>query len=320
MRPDPSVQRVRFYKMSYGPALPPHLQRKREKNEDRLDAASDDGDAEEEDSAYGPAPPPHLSKQREPEDDDEEEEQMILGPRPPPGYSREAQSDSDSENDGGIIGPLPPKPGEDSGAASASAAADVERRARKMLDKIEGRNFAAEPKRESWMLELPAEKAKNFGLGPRQFSKGSGSGESSSKKREARQKWAETPEMRAKRERGEAIDGDDGGGGEGESQEKDVLEYLASLKRDQEMEKVTKELREKRGTESLMEKHTKTLSKKAKKEAKKEKESGKRKERRPFDRDVDLQANRFDNAAKEAMLKRARQLDNRFSSGSSKYL
>ena len=299
--------------MSYGPALPPHIQRKR----DRLDAASDDGEAEEEDFAYGPAPPPHLSRQREREDEEEEKEQMILGPRPPPGYSRETQRDSDSDDDGGVIGPLPPKPGEDSGGgASASAAADVERRARKMLDKIEGRNLAPEPKRESWMLELPAEKAKNFGLGPRSFSKGSGGGgESSSKKREARQKWAETPEMRAKRERGEAVDGDDGGG-EGESQEKDVLEYLASLKRDQEMEKVTKELREKRGTESLMEKHTKTLSKKAKKE----KESGKRKERRPFDRDVDLQANRFDNAAKDAMLKRARQLDNRFSAGSSKYL
>ena len=61
-------------------------------------------------------------------------------------------------------------------------------------------------------------------------------------------------------------------------------------------------------------------SKKISKKAKKEKESGKTKERRPFDRDIDLQANRFDNAAKEAMLKRARQMDDRFSSGASKYL
>ena len=312
--------------MSYGPALPPHLQRQREGSggegdqEDRLGSGPHD-DSEEDGSAYGPALPPHLRKDRKRESDDEEEEQEILGPRPPPGYSREKKAESESESDGGeVIGPLPPKPGEDSGVSSSStAAADVERRSRKMLDKIEGRNAALEPKRETWMLELPAEKAKNFGLGPRSFNRSSGAAESSGKKREARQAWAETPEMRAKRDRGETVDDADdvgGGGGADGSEDKDVLEYLASIKRDEEMEKVTKELREKRGTESLMDKHSKKLSKKAKKE----KDSGKTKERRPFDRDIDLQANRFDNAAKEAMLKRARQLDNRFSSGSSKYL
>ena len=315
--------------MSYGPALPPHLQRQREgsgggeeEQEDRMGSGTHE-DSEEDDSAYGPALPPHLRQGGKRESDEEEEEQeILLGPRPPPGYSREKKAESESESDDGeVIGPLPPKPGQDSGASSSSAAAaDVERRSRKMLDKIEGRNAAQEPKRETWMLELPAEKAKNFGLGPRSFNRSSGAAESSGKKREARQAWAETPEMRAKRDRGETVDdGDDVGGGGGDadgSEDKDVLEYLASIKRDEEMEKVTNELREKRGTESLMEKHSKKISKKAKKE----KDSGKTKERRPFDRDIDLQANRFDNAAKEAMLKRARQLDNRFSSGSSKYL
>jgi hypothetical protein len=57
---------------------------------------------------------------------------------------------------------------------------------------------------------------------------------------------------------------------------------MASLKRDADMEKIATELREKRGTESLMERHTKKL--------KKEKDEDARpKERRPFDRDVDLQ-------------------------------
>lgn len=311
--------------MSYGPALPPHLQRKREEKggeEEQEDSEHDDG--EEDSASYGPALPPQLLRTQEREDDEEEEEQETLGPRLPPGYSRETKADSESESesddDGEVIGPLPPKPGEDSGVSSA--AADVERRSRKMLDKIEGRNADLEPKRETWMLELPAEKAKNFGLGPRQFSRAK-AGPSEGKKREARQGWAETPEMKAKRARGETVDddADDGVGGAKGSEDKDVLEYLASLKRDEEMEKVTKELREKRGTETLMEKHSKKISKKAKKEAKKEKESGKTKERRPFDRDVDLQANRFDNAAKEAMLKRARELDSRFSSGSgSKFL
>ena len=36
---------------------------------------------------------------------------------------------------------------------------------------------------------------------------------------------------------------------------------MASLKRDADMERIAKELREKRGTESLMEKHTKKLKK-----------------------------------------------------------
>ena len=309
--------------MSYGPALPPHLQRQRdgnggeEEHEDRFGSGSQE-ESDEEDAAYGPALPPHLRQGRDQErGEDDEEEQEVLGPRPPPGYSREAKADSESDDDGAVIGPLPPKPGEGPAASSSSsAAADVERRSRKMLDKIEGRGAAPEPKRETWMLELPAEKAKNFGLGPRQFSRASGAAESSGKKREARQAWAETPEMRAKRERGEAVDEAGDEERSDQAEDKDVLEYLASLKRDEEMEKVTKELREKRGTESLMEKHSKKLNKKTKKE----KESGKTKERRPFDRDIDLQANRFDNAAKEAMLKRARQLDNRFSSGSSKYL
>lgn len=44
------------------------------------------------------------------------------------------------------------------------------------------------------------------------------------------------------------------------------------------------------------------------------------KERRPFDRDVDLKVNRFDEAQKKAILKKAQLLDNRFSSGESKFL
>lgn len=44
------------------------------------------------------------------------------------------------------------------------------------------------------------------------------------------------------------------------------------------------------------------------------------KERRPFSRDVDLQVNRFDDAQKKAVLKKAQLLDDRFSSGQSKFL
>jgi hypothetical protein len=43
-------------------------------------------------------------------------------------------------------------------------------------------------------------------------------------------------------------------------------------------------------------------------------------ERRPFDREIDLQANRFDEAQKKAIIKKAQQLDTRFGAGKSKYL
>ena len=101
-------------------------------------------------------------------------------------------------------------------------------------------------------------------------------------------------------------------------EDKDVLEYMASLKRDKEMENVANELKKKRGTDSLVEIHDKEKTKRRKNEI----AAGHRSadERRPFDRDIDLQANRFDEAAKKAMLKNARKLNDKFSSGNHKYL
>lgn len=43
-------------------------------------------------------------------------------------------------------------------------------------------------------------------------------------------------------------------------------------------------------------------------------------ERRPFNRDSDLGVNRFDEAQKKSVLKKAQLLDTRFSKGSTKYL
>ena len=64
---------------------------------------------------------------------------------------------------------------------------------------------------------------------------------------------------------------------------------MASLQRDAQMDKVSEELKKKRGNDTLMDLH----EKKMKKKEKKEKEKNKPVERRPFDRDVDLQANRY---------------------------
>lgn len=44
------------------------------------------------------------------------------------------------------------------------------------------------------------------------------------------------------------------------------------------------------------------------------------KERRPFSREIDLQCNKFDEAQKQSILKKASQLNNRFSQGETRFL
>lgn len=51
-----------------------------------------------------------------------------------------------------------------------------------------------------------------------------------------------------------------------------------------------------------------------------QKEEEEKKERRPFSRDVDLQVNRFDEAQKKSIIKKAQDLNTRFSRGDAKYL
>lgn len=53
--------------------------------------------------------------------------------------------------------------------------------------------------------------------------------------------------------------------------------------------------------------HTKKMKEKAKEKA------DKPAERRPFDRDADLQVNRFDEAQKQRLLKKSQELNTRFS-------
>lgn len=51
-----------------------------------------------------------------------------------------------------------------------------------------------------------------------------------------------------------------------------------------------------------------------------QKEDEVRASRRPFNRDSDLKVNRFDQAQKNAILKKAQLLDTRFGRGETKYL
>ena len=85
-----------------------------------------------------------------------------------------------------MIGPQPPKPGEEISPEEAIKK-NIEARAQKMEDKLLGRNQNAEPKRETWMTELPQTVSKNFGLGPRQFSR------STNAKTKQDKTWTQTP-------------------------------------------------------------------------------------------------------------------------------
>ena len=67
------------------------------------------------------------------------------------------------------------------------------------------------------------------------------------------------------------------------------------------------------------EKKKKEKEKKKKKDKEKEKES-KAPERRPFDRDLDLKVNRFDDAMKKKYIKSAQGISSNFGHGSQQYL
>jgi len=298
--------------MSVGPQLPPHLQKQRD--EERLQGSDSDSDED-----VGPRLPSVACRGPKPAEDNKEDESSSdddYGPALPPGLANRSggpsstresapnnppADDSDSEDD--AIGPRIPQPSERLSLLQQQEALDIERRAKSMKEKIEGKDNQV-VQRETWMLELPEAKRKNFGLGPRQFSRkgitevGDRSG------------WTQTPEEKAKRARGEVPEDD----GPTEEEEKERTEYLINKARDEAMEKVTTELKKKRGSESLLEKHEKERKKKSKKDKKDPQE------RRPFDRDADLGVNKFDDAQRKLMIKKAGQMDSRFSAGQQKYL
>jgi len=285
-----------------GPELPPHLLKKREDDSesDSSDegygpqlpsvacrgpapsALAGNGESSDSDDSYGPALPPQFKQNRNIELD---------GARP-----RSDLVDSDSDSDGEMIGPTIAEK-TDKQLSKEEVAREFEMRSNKMKDKLEGKDVK-EVKRESWMLELPEEKANSFGLGPRQFSR-----KGLPEKGKDRSMWTDSPAEKERKLR------------EGVGDEEVVEAPIVNL-RDLEMEKVSKELKQKRGADSLMELHEKKLIKKKKEDL----ANGEVAERRPFDRDIDLQANRFDDAVKKNMLKSAAKINDRFSQGNQKYL
>lgn len=256
-----------------GPALPPGY-RKQDKSPERP-------------PAIGPALPPGFKRLDDDEEEEKDETEGFSGPALPPGFKPDLSS-SEEEEDDYVIGPMPSK-----GPFQDTVALDFERRAQQMKDKLTGVDTGPTVlSRESWMTELPPE-LQHVGLEARTFKKRTGP------ENKDRSIWTDTPADRERkaRERQEAKE-------KGESAKDDVPRL--SQKELEMADKISKYNESKRG-ESLISLHTKKMKRKAEEDAKKPVE------RRPFDRDADLQVNRFDEAQKKALLKKSAELNTRFS-------
>lgn len=271
--------------------------RKRKKKKHKHSKSSDRNHAkrksmDDEKQFIGPVVPSDMRFQSSKDSDDEGS--RSIGPVLPPGLrGRTHDSESDSEEE--VIGPaLSLQASEE----DQSAVREFVSRSQKMKEKLAASSKADETeaaplKRESWMTELPEEMGVNIGLGNRQF-----------RSREAPEmdsSWTEAPHEKGQKQK------------ESKKRKKDKEEYFQSAQ-DKKAAKEIDAYNKKHRPESLLDMHKKELKKKKKKE-KKKKSKDKAPERRPFDRDVDLKVNRFDNAMKEAYIKRSRELTSRFASG-----
>ncbi|KAM8763364.1 GPALPP motifs-containing protein 1 [Acanthopagrus schlegelii] len=310
-----------------GPALPPGYKRgepssssdqsepevavKRAKTRhtdaDRATEKVESTKEEEDDGFFGPALPPGFKKQQnsperppvlgpalppgfrraahENNDDDGEEGEDIPGPALPPGYQAEPSSSEGEDEE--LIGPMPSR-----GPVQDSVALDFERRARRMKEKLTGDDTPEVITRETWMTELPPE-LQHIGLGARTFKKKSGP------ENKDRSMWTDTPADRERKIR-ERLEGK-----KKVEVEKDDGPRLS--RKELEMAEKVSKYNETKRAESLMTLHTKTMKEKAKEKV------DKPVERRPFDRDEDLQVNRFDEAQKQRLLKKSQELNTRFS-------
>ncbi|CAH2068824.1 unnamed protein product, partial [Iphiclides podalirius] len=269
-----------------GPALPPHFEKKYERSSSP--------------EIEGPELPPHLQKTP-----------RHLGPTIPQDMRKVLEEKSQeiiqfdsSDEDISVVGPLPAGSEE----KWTHAHKRLEERALDMkIKKMEGHslNKTDFKSREKWMLELPEGKAKYLGLEARSFRAKEGPDMSD------RSSWTDTPEEKARKAAGLVKEEDADAALHREARDKQIAT------RDEEQEKAIRKHKKKhKRDESLLELHQKKLKKKKKKEDKDDEKP----ERRPFSRDVDLQVNRFDEAQKRSIIKKAQDLDTRFSRGEAKYL
>ncbi|OAD47014.1 hypothetical protein WN48_05776 [Eufriesea mexicana] len=233
------------------------------------------------DTIFGPALPPHLLKQK----CNNETNTKIIGPILPNivtliNNNEVNQIESENEDD---IGPLPAN---HPALESNYVYRQLEQRAQQIKNE-------QKEEREEWMTELPPTQINNLGLTSRKFRMKAGPDMSD------RSCWTDTPAKRAEKCKQE--------------KEKlyDVKTSIGDLsKGNNETECLENKKREK----SLLEIHQNELQKKKQKEEKRAKSTGQT-IRRPFDRDIDLQINQFDQTRKNAVINKAQHLDERFSRG-----
>uniref|UniRef100_U5EZ66 DUF3752 domain-containing protein n=1 Tax=Corethrella appendiculata TaxID=1370023 RepID=U5EZ66_9DIPT len=289
----------------FGPALPPHLQKPKPiDNKPELSKSE----------IIGPVLPPHLKSKTSDEDIESEIPTNSKNIHNLPNIEfqeNSSNSGNSSEDDDyyddmnyNLIGPMP-----------GTSNAQLEERAIEMrLNKIDPSRRRDEhskndtKKREDWMTELPdIRKVSDLGLGARQFR--------TREKLEIgdRSVWTDTPSDRNRKKMEQSEEG--ASSSRKSEKDREDEDYRRKLKqRDKEQEEMVKKHKKKhKRDESLLDIH----QKKMKKDKKDKNEAG---QRRPFDRNVDLQANRFDEAQKKAIFKKAQLLDTRFSRGDSKYL
>lgn len=293
----------------FGPALPPAVNQHVDKEPTPT--------VEDEIDMVGPALPPHLIKNNH----KEEESIRVIGPTLPANLQLPPQTNESSESelspfseeepsaaeDDDFIGPMP-------GASSSRSQLELEQRAlelklRHLDSERYDSNAAAVQSREDWMIELPdIRKVSDMGLGARQFR--------TREKLEIgdRTVWTDTP---SDRERKKTTVGHSSKDLARERELEDERRRVAE--RDKQQEDMIKRHKKKhKRDKSLLDLHQKKVKKdKKQKDAERDPDEP---TRRPFDRNIDLHANRFDEAQKKAIFKKAQLLDTRFSSGASKYL
>lgn len=291
------------------------------------------------DTAYGPALPPQASSLKNDVDDcmptmprhlqrSPMNQRPKIGPTMPKdfraaietNYSRVENYDViSSDDDDNMIGPLP--------ASAEMSERDLELEKRKIEIKLQQLDRRAQAvtsqdmrHREEWMLELPEVKhVADMGLTSRQFRKNNRPDFSD------RSSWTKTPNDQHKPKTHEKHKSDD-----------DKRRELEVRRRDEEQERQAKEHKKiHKRDKTLLEIHEKKLKKEKvilmrnliekdlnshKFVCLQKKQKDEKKERRPFNRDSDLSANKFDAARKKAVCKKAQLLDSRFSSGNKKYL
>lgn len=255
---------------------------------------------------YGPALPPGFKPSPV------VAEKPVVGPTLPPGLSRETLGNLGDDLSSAlsdftdVIGPLPPTSAGHS-SANDDVYEDFERRASKMKKKLTGCSDE-ELKREEWMTVLPPELGKNFGLGPRSF------------RRQApvplgdRSVWTDMPSQKLEKEQlqhdAEADDAVEKCPVE-ETTPADAAREIYDKAMSSRIEKYNKSGKR---TKTLLEIHQKNLKKK------KKEEKDKVVERKPFDREVDLKVNLIDDAKRDALIKKSRQLNDKFSHGKGQFL